>query len=97
MSRYTRSLTWAWALCFALLFMVSLLTVPLIAIETWSRTVHGLGYAVPGTLLLGEYVYRHYRFRDRSHGSLLVLIPNIVAVSREAAMSLKKRDAESSR
>ena len=97
MARYTRTLTWAWSLCFVLLFIVGLLLVPLIALDAWSRTVHGLGYVVPGVLFLGEYAYRHYRFRDHSHGSLLVLIPNIVAVSREAAMSFEERDAESSR
>jgi uncharacterized membrane protein len=95
MARYTRTLTWGWSLCFALLFIVGLLLVPLLPLDTWSRTVHGLGYVLPGALFLGEYAYRHYRFRDRSHGSLLALIPNIVAVSREAAMSFEKRDTES--
>ena len=97
MAHYTRSLTWCWALCFALLFVAALLLAPMVAPDTWSRIVHGLGYVVPGTLFLGEYAYRHYRFRERSHGSLRVLIPNIIAVSREAATSFEKRDAESSR
>ena len=97
MARYTRALTWSWALCFALLFVVGLLLVPVVALDTWSRVVHGSGYIVPGVLFLGEYAYRHYRFRERSHGSLRVLIPNIIAVSREAAMSFEKRDAESGR
>ena len=97
MARHARLLTWAWSLCFVLLFVVALVLAPLLQLEVWSRWVHGLGYVIPAALFLGEYAYRHYRFRDRSHGSLLVLIPNIVAVSREAAMSFEKRDAESSR
>ena len=96
-ARYTRRLTWAWSLCFMLLFTVALLLTPLLAMDAWSRWVQGLGYALPGVLFLGEYAYRHYRFRERSHGSLRVLIPNIIAVSREAAMSFEKRDAESGR
>ncbi|MEO8101095.1 MAG: hypothetical protein ABI790_01125 [Betaproteobacteria bacterium] len=97
MSRYTRRLTWAWALCFMLLFAVALLLAPVLALDSWARWVHGLGYILPGALFLGEYGYRHYRFRDRQHGSLLVLIPNIVAVSKEAALSSGQTDIESGR
>ena len=61
--------------------------------ELWSRWVHALGYIVPGALFLGEHAYRHVRFRERQHGSLLVLIPNIVKVSRDAAVSPDRGDA----
>jgi uncharacterized membrane protein len=97
MARYTRALTWSWTFCFVALFGVALLLAPVVAPDTWSRVVHGLGYVIPGTLFLGEYAYRHYRFRERSHGSLRVLIPNIIAVSREAAMTFEKRNAEPGR
>lgn len=97
MARHARMLTWAWSLCFMLLFAVALLLAPLLQLDAWSRWVHGLGYVLPGALFLGEYVYRHYRFRDRQHSSLRVLIPNIVAVSRDAALSLGKPGAESER
>ena len=96
-ARYTRMLTWAWALCFMLLFAVALLLAPLLQLDAWSRWVHGLGYVLPSTLFLGEYAYRHHRFPGRQHRSLLVLIPIIVAVSKEAAMSFGKRDADSGR
>ena len=93
MARHARMLTWAWSLCFMLLFVVALVLAPLLQLDVWSRWVHGLGYILPGALFLGEYAYRHYRFRERQHGSLLVLIPNIVKVSRDAAISVEERDA----
>ena len=97
MARHARMLTWAWSLCFVLLFVVALVLAPLLQLAVWSRWVHGLGYVLPGVLFLGEYAYRHYRFRERHHGSLLLLIPNIVAASRDAARSSDKRNTESDR
>ena len=97
MARHARMLTWAWSFCFVLLFVVALVLAPLLQLDMWSRWVHGLGYVIPGVLFLGEYAYRHYRFREQHHGSLLVLIPNIVAASRDAALSSDKRNTESGR
>ena len=97
MARHARMLTWAWSLCFVLLFVVALVLAPLLQLDMWSRWVHGLGYIIPAALFLGEYAYRHYRFRERHHGSLLLLIPNIVAASRDAALSSDQRNTESSR
>lgn len=94
MARYTRLLTALWSGCFMALFAAALLLASLLPLATWSRWVHGLGYVLPGTLFLGEYIYRHYRFRERRHGSLLVLIPNIVAVSRLAALSQTQHNGE---
>ena len=93
MARHARMLTWAWSLCFVLLFVVALVLAPLLQLDVWSRWVHALGYIVPGTLFFGEHAYRHLRFRERQHSSLLVLIPNIVKVSRDAAISPDRRDA----
>ncbi len=93
--QFTRTLTWAWSLCFAFLFLVALLLASLLPLDSWSRWVQGLGYAVPATLFLGEYVYRHRRFPDRSHGSLPVLILNIVAVVKEAAVKPNAPNAQS--
>ena len=86
MARYTRTLTRTWSLCFVLLFLVALLSAPVLALDSWSRWVHGLGYLVPAALFLGEYVYRHHRFRDRRHGSIPDLILKIAVVLREAAV-----------
>ncbi len=96
-ARYTRTLTWIWTLCFMLLFLAALLLAPVLPLDAWSRWVHGLGYILPAALFLGEYAYRHYHFPDRKHGSLPALILNIVAVSKEAALSPGQRNAESGR
>ena len=93
----TRTLTWIWTLCFMLLFLAALLLAPVLPLDAWSRWVHGLGYILPAALFLGEYAYRHYHFPDRKHGSLPALILNIVAVSKEAALSPGQRNAESGR
>ena len=93
MARHARMLTWVWSLCFVLLFVIALVLAPLLELEVWSQWVHGLGYILPGALFLGEYAYRRHRFRERAHGSLRVLIPNIVRISREAALSTGQRDA----
>ena len=95
MDRYSRKLTWVWTFCFLLLFAGALVSASILTLDVWSRWVQGLGYVLPGVLFLGEFAYRHYRFRDRQHGSLRVLIPNIVVVSKEIALASGKRDAES--
>jgi uncharacterized membrane protein len=94
-AQFTRTLTWAWSLCFVFLFLAALLLASLLPLDSWSRWVHGLGYAVPATLFLGEYVYRYRRFPDRSHGSLPVLILDIVAVVKEAAAKPNAPNAQS--
>ncbi|MFZ3324227.1 MAG: hypothetical protein WA190_17780 [Usitatibacter sp.] len=94
--RHTRWLTGAWSACFAALFLVALALAPWLPFEAWSRWVQGLGYAVPAALFLGEYVYRQYRFPNRPHGSLVVLIPNVLAVIREIAAESNPRVARGS-
>ena len=90
-ARHARRLTGIWSACFVALFLVALGLAPLLSLEAWSRWVHGLGYVVPGSLFLGEYVYRHHRFPHRAQGSLAVLVPNVVAVIREIAMESGRR------
>jgi uncharacterized membrane protein len=96
MARHARWLTGVWTGCFAALFLVALVLAPWVSLEAWSRWVHGLGYAVPIALFVGEYVYRHHRFANRSHGSLAVLLPNVFAVIREIAMESGRRAAPES-
>ena len=83
---YTRALTRAWSLCFASLFLAAAVSAPVLTLESWSRWVHGLGYLLPAALFLGEYAYRHRRFRDRQHVSIPALILKIAAVFRDAAV-----------
>jgi uncharacterized membrane protein len=96
MARHARWLTAVWTACFVVLFLVALALAPLLSLESWSRWVHGLGYVVPVALFLGEYVYRHHRFANRSHGSLAVLVPNVLAVIREIAVESGRRAARQS-
>ena len=76
--------TWVW--CFVLLLVVALVLVPILPLDSWSRWVQGLAAAVPATLFLGEYAYRHHRLRAHRHASLPTLILNIIAVIKEAAI-----------
>jgi uncharacterized membrane protein len=82
---YTRTLTWIWVGCFALLLVVALLLAPILLLPSWSRWTQGLAVAVPATLFLGEYVYRHHHLRDYPHASLPTLLLNIIAVIKEVA------------
>jgi uncharacterized membrane protein len=93
MARHARWLTGIWAACFVALFLVALGLAPLLSLEAWSRWVHGLGYAAPAALFLGEHVYRHHRFARRAHGSLAVLVANVFAVIREIAVESDRRAA----
>jgi uncharacterized membrane protein len=85
MASHARRLTALWAGCFVLLFLVALALAFLLPLGAWSRAVHGLGYAVPAVLFLGEHAYRRRRFPGRTQGSLAVLVPNVLAVMREMA------------
>jgi uncharacterized membrane protein len=90
-ARHTRSLTLLWTACFVTLFLVALVLAPLLALETWSRWVHALGYVVPATLFLGEYVYRRHRFPDRPRTSIAGQVATVVAVMREMALEAGPR------
>ncbi len=86
-ARYTRTLTQIWALCFGALFLTILLLAFWMPLASWSRWAHGLGYVVPASLFVGEYVFRHRYFRDREHHGLLRLVANILVVIRESAIA----------
>ena len=91
MARHARWLTGAWTACFVALFLVALGLAPWLSLEAWSRWVQLMGYVVPGTLFVGEHLYRHRRFAHRAHGSLSVLVTNVLAVIRESAVEAGQR------
>ncbi len=91
MARHARWLTGLWTGCFVALFVVALVLAAFLTLETWSRSVQLMGYAVPSALFLGEYIYRHRRFAHRAHGSLAMLVPNVIAVIRESALESGRR------
>jgi uncharacterized membrane protein len=90
-ARHTRWLTQVWTACFVALFVVALALAPWLSLEAWSRWVQLLGYVVPGALFLGEYVHRHRRFAHHPHGSLPVLVTNVLLVIRESAIESGQR------
>lgn len=85
-ARYTRTLTWAWSGCFVFLLIAALALAPVLPLDSWSRWVQGLAVVLPATLFLGEYIYRRQRMRNHRHGSLLILLLNVIAVVKEAAI-----------
>jgi uncharacterized membrane protein len=85
LARHARALTALWTGCFVLLFFLALALAFALPLGTWSRWVHGLGYAVPAALFLGEHAYRRWRFPGRTHGSLAALVPSVLSVMREMA------------
>ncbi|MCK9381486.1 MAG: hypothetical protein M0P95_10535 [Sulfuritalea sp.] len=85
-ARYTRTLTWAWSGCFVFLLVAALALAPVLPLDSWSRWVQGLAVVLPATLFLGEYIYRCQRMRNHRHGSLLILLLNVIAVVKEAAI-----------
>lgn len=87
MQHYTRLLTWIWSLTFMSMLAAALILLPLLPVDTWSHVVHGMGYVAPAALFLAEYAYRHFRFPARPHGSLPILVANIVKVIQEIALS----------
>lgn len=88
---YTRTLTWIWVWCFVLLLVTTLVFALILPLDSWSRWVQGLAVAIPATLFLGEYAYRHHRLRDHRHASLPVLIFNIITVIKEATVQTARR------
>jgi len=82
---FTRRLTLLWALCFGFLFLAGAVLALMLPAQAWVRWVQAMGYALPGALFLGEYVYRHRRFPERRHAPLHALIRDTAAVMREAA------------
>lgn len=91
MARHTRWLTQVWTACFVALFVAALALAPWLSLEAWSRWVQLLGYVVPGAIFLGEYVHRHRRFAHHTHGSLPVLVTNVLLVIREIAIESAQR------
>lgn len=85
-ARHTRWLTGLWSASFVALFFVALALATFLPVESWSHWVHGLGFAVPLVLFLGEFAYRRHRFPHRARGSLAVLVGNVIAVFREIAL-----------
>lgn len=67
--RYTRNLTWAWTVFFALMAAISLVLALTGPIALWSLFTNLVNYALVGLFLVLEYWYRRVRFRHYRHAS----------------------------
>ena len=95
--RHTRWLTGVWSACFAVLFLVALVLAPWLPFEAWSCWVQGLGdTACPPRCSSVNMCTGTIDSPNRPHGSLAVLIPNVLAVIREIAAESDPRVARGS-
>ena len=81
---YTRSVTVAWCVFFALQLVVSALLFGFASLNVWSLFINILNFPLLALMFIGEYVYRIIRHREFPHASLL---DGIRAFSDDAARS----------
>lgn len=70
LARYTRRLTQAWALIFAMMAAWSAVAAVAADHATWSLITNVLNYALVAAFLLIEYPWRRWRFRHESHPTI---------------------------
>lgn len=68
---YTRQATWAWALYFVAIGIVSLLLFMTAPLAIWSWYVNFFSFALLGVMFAGEYAMRRWRLRDIQHVSFI--------------------------
>lgn len=68
--RYTRKVTIAWSIFFALQVLVSLMIFALASIETWSLFANVLNWPMIITMFVGEYACRKHFNPDFQHASI---------------------------
>jgi uncharacterized membrane protein len=78
LARYTRRLTAAWAGLFGLLALNALALAGFASTHTVLLFANTLNYALMALFFLGEYPYRHRRFRDVRHVSLRHLLRTLL-------------------
>ena len=64
MERYTRNLTLAWCVFFALQLALSAFLLKFVSVDAWSLFVHVLNLPLVGAMFAADYVYRSVRYRD---------------------------------
>ena len=68
--RYTRRVTLAWCVFFAMQVLVSAILFAAAPLETWSVFVNLLSGPLIVLMFAGEYLYRIVRFPDHAHVSI---------------------------
>jgi uncharacterized membrane protein len=61
---YTRRITWAWSLFFALQIIVSIVLYIFAPLQAWSMFINLLNAPLIALMFIGEYTYRMLRYRD---------------------------------
>lgn len=84
MERYTRRLTVAWCMFFALQLMVSALLLAVAPLEGWSLFVNILNGPLVVSMFVGEYVYRLLRYPDHPRATIVQMV---TAFTRHAVPS----------
>lgn len=79
--RYTRQVTWLWALSLAGLLLTTTALMLFGSDEAWSLFTNLLSYLLIGGLFSGEYVYRRLRFREYEHTGFVAHL-RLIARSR---------------
>jgi uncharacterized membrane protein len=64
---YTRGLTILWTAVFALMIVSAILLTLFAPLHVWSIATNFVHYFVIGALIVGEYLYRRWRFRHLPH------------------------------
>lgn len=64
LARYTRGVTWLWALTIGALLAANLGMTTFGSRDAWSRFTNGGDYLTLGIVFFGEYAVRRLRFRD---------------------------------
>ena len=86
LARYTRRLTWIWALLFTAMAITALALALFGSLAAWSTFTNVVTYALVGVLFAGEYAYRRVRYRQYRHASL----PDLVSNVRRAGLVARK-------
>jgi len=79
--RYTRSVTFAWFLFFAVCAVASLLLGVFASLRHWSLFANVLMLPMALALFLGEWAYRRRRFHEREHASPFATIAQFASAS----------------
>jgi uncharacterized membrane protein len=71
MATYTRQVTWAWALFFVAIAMISVLLFFTAPLSVWSFFVNVLPLPLLAAMFIAEYAARRYCLRDVQHVSII--------------------------
>ena len=69
LARYTRGLTWVWAMVSLGLLLEAALLAAFAPLEIWSLFTNILNYIFVAALFFGEYIFRLYHLRHLQHKS----------------------------